>query len=386
MLPASISPSNQLIIRTIVDASGRANSPLSSLALGEVLPTIVLEKMAENKYLLALKNLRIPASCDTPLKTNEKLMVRITSLEPQIILNILTDENKKLPAIADKIAQWRANPESLLQMVSKMAELVKLLQIGNLPLALTKDEIQKLIRLFQEIIFSTNNKDNRLFLKEFISKAGLKLENTLRQLVLESAKGIKGRVADDNLKALLLKLSSTLQETLKNESKLDPLMCTKLRKLSSFAEEALKTVETQQVLNSFIQDSDNGLFLQLPLALGESFGLADIIITPEGKGREGRKDFSSSSITIFLDMDKLGGIMINAGLQRKSFTCVIKCSENESREIIFDNLEILKSALSANGYNVAYIDCLQEGGLREQREEFLENRIMPSMDLVNFFV
>ena len=192
--------------------------------------------------------------------------------------------------------------------------------------------------------------------------------------------------SEDNLKTLLLKLSSSIQEALKDSSKLEPRTVAKLTTISSFMQEALKSIETQQMLNAVLQDSDNGLFLQIPLAHDEGCSLADIFITPEERDKRGRKNFSSCSVAIFLHLDILGEITINAGLHRDNFNCVIKCSTSEASDIINDKLNDLKTALLCTGYRVDYINCFQEEGLADQREEFIANRFMPAEDLINYFV
>lgn len=385
MSPVPVSPSNQIIMKSIIDVT-RSNGSAKGFVLGEVLPTTVLERMADNKYILALKNLRILVTSEIPLNTNEKLMVKVNNLQPQIILNIVTQENQSGETrINEIIRQWRTNPESLLQVVNKVAEFTKLLQTNDLPLKLSKNDMEKLIKLFDNIIFSPRNKNNPLFLKEFVSKTGLLLENTLKQIVDQASRGMKQKPLEDNLKTLLLKLSFTAQEALKDNAKIDSQLMTKLSNINSFTQEALITIETKQVINTFFQDNDKGMLLQVPFALADGFSLADIFISPEGKNEQGRKEFSSCSVAIFLNLDILGEIMINAGIREGDFNCVIKCSNDQTEEMINDKIDDLRTALSAIGYRINYLDCIKEEELTRKHEEFLEGKFSPALDLVNYF-
>ena len=95
----------------------------------KLIQATVLEKLAGNKYTLALKNLQIPATSNIPLNVGEKLIVKVDSLQPQIVLNIEGNKNQNGDAkINEKLLQWRANPESLLQVIDKVAGFAKLLQ------------------------------------------------------------------------------------------------------------------------------------------------------------------------------------------------------------------------------------------------------------------
>ena len=287
--------------------------------------------------------------------------------------------------INEKVRQWRADPESLLHVIDKVAEFAKLLQTGDLPPTISKNDIDKLIKLFDSIIFSPRTKNNPLFLKDFVSRIGLLLESSLRQLVDEASKGRIEKPLQDNLKALLLKLSSAVGEVLRENSKLDIEITAKLTNILTFTNEALKVIEVKQALNSVFQDSDNGLVLQVPVALADGFRLAHIFITPEEKNGQGKTKFSSCAVTIFLDLDLLGKIAVNASVRDGGFNCVIKCENLEIKDLINDNLDELKNSLSGTGYRLGYIDCVQGEGLMDEREEFLARQSFFAVDLINYF-
>jgi hypothetical protein len=386
MPPAPISPNNRIINPKSIEIS-RFSAPSPDVSLGEILSATVMEKSAGGKYLLALKNLCIPATSTIPLNAGETLIVKVNSLQPQIVLNIVDGPKQSGEAIVnEQLRQWWANPESLLQVINKVAEFARLIQTEDLPLTLPPKDIDKLIKLFESIIFSPRTGKNSLFLPEFISGTGLLLESTLKQLVAEAAKGMMDKPLEDNLKTLLLKLSAAVREALHENSKTDSPITAKLINISAFTDEALKSIETRQVLNTVYQDSDNGLALQIPLALGGGFRLADIFITREKKDGQEKKKSSSGSIVIFLDLDILGRIMISASVREGGFSCVIKCAREEGRDLIAGKLDELKGSIVATGYRVDYIDCVQEEELMRKREDFLASQFFSVIDLVNFFV
>jgi hypothetical protein len=381
-----ISFANKITSPNIIEIS-RSSVSLKGVLLGEIIPTTVLEKSAGNKYTLAVKNMQIPATSNIPLNVGDKLLVKVNSLQPQIVFNVVENINQNGSVIINEnLLQWRANPEALLQTINKLAGFAKLVQTGELPSAISRSDAEKLIKLFDNIIFSPHTKNNPLFLKDFISKTGLLLENSLRQLVAGASKGRMEKPLEDNLKVLLLKLSSSVSEVLKNNSRLDVEVIDRLTKILAFTDEALKTIEVKQVLNSVFQDSDNGLVLQVPVALADGFRLVDIVITPEEKDGQGKSKFSSCSVAVFLDLDILGQIAVIASFREGGVSCVIKCESAEVKDMITNNLDELKHSLAGIGYLIGYIDCIQEEGLMNEREEFLSRQSFFADQLINFFV
>lgn len=383
MSAASISLVNQLIAKNLPEISRNADLP--NITVGETIQTSVLGKLADNKYLLALKNLQIPATSTIPLQPGEKLSVKVGSLQPQIILNIIDNQTQNTDIkINEKLLFWRLNPDSLVQVLNKAADLANILQNGNLPAKISLNDIQKLLKLFEGIIFSAKTKDNPLFLKDFISKTGMLLENELGKLVSESANGTLEKPLTDNIKVLLLKLSEQIQGLLQEDANSDASVKAKLLNMMTFTDEALKTIEAKQTINTVFQESDNGLVLQVPFAFPDKLRLADIFIQPEDKNS--RKDkFSSCKVVIFLDMDILGKIAVNAGLREGNFSCVIKCENDDVKNLICAAMENLKKAISSIGYKVDNIDCIQECELDQVRQEFIEKQSFTAIDLINYF-
>jgi hypothetical protein len=333
-----------------------------------------------------MKNMSIPASSEIPLNIGEKIQVKVSSVQPQIILNFAGNQTIATETkINEKLLYGRTKPDSLIQMLSKLGEFVKDIQGGNLPLKFSKSEIEKLIKLFDSIIFSNNTKGNKLFLKDFITNTGLLLENKLSRFVAEGTKGVNSKQFDDNIKSLLLKLSAQVQELLKDSTKLDPQILAKLMKIDGFTVEALKTIEARQAANIVFQESDNGVVLQIPLSLADGLRQADIFIRPDDKNNQDGKSYSSCTIMIFLDLDILGKISVNAGVREGSLRTLIKCEREDVKDIIEGELGKLKSVLSDIGYSVDYIDCLQDEGLTKEREEYFEAQSFSTVDLVNHF-
>lgn len=382
-IPLSPAPPGIAIINPQISLNKTAPG---SIALGETFEVTVVEKIAANKFLLAIKNMSITAASEIPLSIGEKIQVKVGSVQPQIILNLAGNQNMPLESkINEKLLYWRANPNSLLQMLDKSAEFVKDVQMLSSPLKFSKSEVDKLINLFNSITFSGNTRGDNLFLKNFMANIGLLLESGLSRLLSKGSKGILSKPPEDNIKILLLKLSAGIQELLKDGEKLDLQARAKLTSMDGFATEAIKTIEAAQILNIVFQESDKGLVLQVPLSVSGGLRQADIFIRPEDRGSPKGPDFSSCSIMIFLDLDVLGKITVNAGVREGSLRTLIKCEREDVQEIISNELAKLKSSLSGIGYRVDSIECIQEEGLEQQWEEYFEKQSFSAVGLVNYF-
>jgi len=359
----------------------------NNMSLGEILPAEIIEKTAGGKYIISVRNTHLPASSGIPLKPGEKILLRVESLNPQIIFHAVTNENSSSAVQFHEILrQWQSNPESILRIFNNVAQLAEMMRTGSWPLLLGPHDGASFLQLFDSIIFSSRTKHNPLFLKDFVGKSGLLLESTLQQLAAKSAAGMREKTPADNLKSLLLKLAASLEPELRNKSGYTPENAAKLLNIHTLVQESLKMIETNQLLNAAVQDSDGGLVLQVPVAVAEGFRLADIFITTGKDNQEGKKRSSSFTVFIFLDLDILGEIAVHAGMREEGFHCVIKCARPGVRDLVNGQMERLKNSLEAVGYRVDHLNCLLEEGLRRQRNEFMASQYFPHLDLLNFFV
>lgn len=363
----------------------KASLPLLNLVQGQTLTITVQQKLPGNQYLMAIKDVSITATSDIPLKEGDKLQVKVQSIQPQIILSLTDTQKQSMDArVNERLVQWRLNPDSLPQLLTKSTEFSQNLRSVPLSPGFFEKDIDVLTKLLNNIVFSAKSRTNPLFVKDFVAHTGLMLEKELATLASQKASG-SIPVLTDNLKASLLKLAEVLDVTPKETTKLDAAVTAKLLNLASFTSDALKTVEARQAVNVVYQQNENGLYLQIPLALGEAFRQADIFITPDDKNAEGAKKFASCAVRIFLDMDYLGELSIEAGIREGRIRCIIQCENEEVRNLIAAASGKLRETLGMVGYSVEQIDCLKTSDLAQKRAEFIRQQILGSTDLVNSF-
>lgn len=378
-IPAKISPAADVT---------RANLPLFSLlSPGEKLTVSVVDKLSSNQYRVSFKNVSLTATSDIPLQIGEKLQVMVHAVMPQIVLSLGEAQRQSAEMkIQEGLIQWRMNPNALIQLFQTSGDFLELLRSGELPLNMTAKEMDALSKLLGDLILSPQTKNHSLFVKEFASRLGLFMESDWSQAVAKLPREGSVPLNSDSLKASLLKLTAELNEVLHSGSKIDSATTGKLTSLAAFVSEAIQSIEARQALNVVYQQNESGIYLQIPVAAGEMMRQADIFITPDNKNASGSQKYSSCSIRIFLDLDYLGEISIDAALREGRIRCIIKCEDEDIRHLIDSAAGQLKKALSGIGYGIERIDCLQVSELKEKRAEFIEQQLLESTFLVNQFV
>lgn len=371
--------SNQVVLTGKTEA-------LPRVAVGETLEAHVLQILSPGKYLLALKNATLTASSDLPLKAGEKLQVRVAATGPQILLSILDSARQSVQGkVQEQLLQWRANPDALLSMMNRLTEFSQLLKSEALHLKMTPDEITGLIRLFDQMILSPRTKADSLFIRNFVNTSGLLMEKALGDMIASgAARGAPANLTD-NLKAAILRLADQIIRAQTQAEKLQPQILGRLQNLASLTSDALKTIEARQAVNVVFQQSDQGLYLQIPVALGDMLRLADVFIRPDDGKNPGDAGFANCTITIFLSLDFLGDLSIEARLREGNFRCVISCEDASARSLIDGHVDQLWTALEGLGYHVDALNCLNVRDIQGRRSEFLASRSFSEINLINFF-
>ncbi len=377
-------PNTSISLKSVLEIP-RTPTTLSNIVSGEDVSVRVIEKLEGNTYLISLKDTLLNAKSDIPLKPGDTLGARVSSLVPQILLTLSDPQKQNMDAkINEKLLHWRMNPSSLLELLSKVNEFTSNLRAANLPESFSKNEIDGLIKMLGNLVFSAKTKDNPLFVKDFVSRIGYMLERDLALGLLRSGQG-KPEILADNLKASLLKLSDALTQALQNPAKQEPAAVARLSNLLSYTTDALKTVEARQAVNVIYSQNENGLYLQIPLSDGQTLRQADVFITPDDKNAQNEKKFSSCAIRIFLDMAYLGQLSIEASLREGRIRCVIQCENDEVRKWLEAKADVLSKALSAIGYGIEKIDCVKTSDMEQKRTAFIEHSILGATELVNSF-
>lgn len=355
------------------------------LSVGEALIAEVSEKLGSGKFLITLKNVAVSADSAIPLRSGARLMVKVEQTQPRIVLSIIEHEAPETVIINNYLKMQRTNPDSLINLIKGAGELFASKNIEELSRHIAGKDMHQLLGLIDKMIFSPKNLQDPLFLKDFISCLGLLWESDLKKAFKESSGETSFLNSRDNLKSLLMKLLFDLRGVKEETAMQDSATGSLLRRLAEFADASVKSIEMQQVINVLAQDKGSYM-LQIPFLSPEGIRRGDIFIEFEREKAEKDGSDIPYAIVIFLNMDALGDMMIEAKIRGEKIGCVIKCDNNEVRDFLSVSVEKLGKKLLSLGYTIDRLSCITEENLPQMKYEYLKDQDIYSRDVVDFFV
>jgi hypothetical protein len=370
-----------MILQEAVGVSKQKAIP--SLVLGESLNALVLSSSIERKALLQIKNSTVLADTPFPLQNRETLTVRVDQLYPIIVLRIITRDDAEISKIHEFLKLYRSNPGALKDMIGSVNDLLRgdnLRELGNY---LSKKDILNFFRILNQIIVSKDNMKNPLFFKESIVALGLTDERRLMK-ALSDPSILKDNQIGLTLKQILMKLSSKLSP-IQIASDHTDLDIQKIGQFSSIADHAATVIETLQIVNIMAQEQDGLFVLQIPFQFPDGIRTQDIFIEAD---REMNKQYNGIQcrIVLFLDLDALGELAVDAGLKDGILRCTIKCPDQNVCDFMQPLLPELREALSGIDYSTGSVECVLEQDIQSWKNDFLHDRNLFTQSVIDVCV
>ena len=255
--------------------------------------------------------------------------------------------------------------------------------IGKLLRHLPGTDFQKIFTLLKSLLFSAETKGGN-FLGDYLSKLGLTVESQLRKVVEGRSNIASGDLQAENLKGLLTELSSDLHNLLMNQDSLDREEKTALASLSKFVDSAVKTIESQQIINVILQEAENKYLFQIPIVFPDGVRKGDIFVEYDGHSKN-EGDKGQYRVNFFLTMDVLGDMIINAGLKGNKIDCVLKCADGNVCDFISSSLEELRKSLLGFGCNIDTLKCVKEFDLEKEKSDYYQDRVLFQSEVIDLF-
>jgi len=215
-----------------------------------------------------------------------------------------------------------------------------------------------------------------------IRSLGLMLESELKA-ALENH-GADPASSAANLKTALMRALDEMRAKL-GSIRLDPAGGKALRELIPLMERALRSIESQQVLNVHFHETEGKVFFQVPLLLPGLMGKANIFIHSE-EGQAGSKERREAfRVVLALEMDALGDVIAQAMFRGKTLSCRIHCGDESMAAFVDSLLPELENLLSDAGYRVTELAAQVEPHVREVVEECIREEIYGDGNTLNLF-
>jgi len=362
-----------------------ANLGAAVLSLGDTVEATVMKALPGSRYLLNINNYSLLADSQVSLSTGEKITLQVEKLTPGILLRVTSSAQGESGVINKYLLLHRSNPDALGEIFSKLGEM--LANSKSLPPSLStiSSNLEKISQLSEKILLSGTNRSYVNNMTDYAKSLGLNMEHELVKYLVQGVKISKG---DDqtSVKRLFMDILNTLSGSMGDVSNLDDALLNQLKQLRSFSEESIASLETQQILNVLSRESDGPYILQLPFSFPEGVRMQNVYIEREkehGKDDEGKA--ASFRMTIFLDLDQMGEITLDARFQGKKIDCVFHCQNDEISNFVGNYLEELKEKLAGAGYEVGGLQCLVEENIHVLRNEYLSRQPFNNRLALNLF-
>jgi hypothetical protein len=384
MPPSIASPQPSTRISTLQETP-RVSKPtlIPSLVVGENLNVFVLSSSLERRALLQVKNSTLLASSPFPLQSGDKLTVRVDQLHPMIILRMILHEDTEISKVNEFLKLYRSNPAALKEMITSVNDYLVHDNLKVLTKYLSKDDIQNMIKVLEKIIISKKNMTNPLFVKDSMVALGLAGEQRLRKS-LSDPKILINEKNNATLKGILLKLSSELTPipVPSEYTKRDTQM---IRQFSHFADQAATVIESLQIVNILAQEQDGLFMFQVPFQFPEGIRTQDLYIETD-RSRRADGSGKQSRIVLFLDMDTLGELAVDAGIQDKVIRCTLKCTDQHVLDFLQTLLPELQKTLSGIDYVIGNLQCVLDRNIQAWKNDYLQNHRIFSQSVIDLSV
>jgi hypothetical protein len=368
----------------------RDAASVSRFVPGEIMEAVITGTAGWRGVLLRLAQGLVVAKTDVPLQVNERLLVRVEQLHPQVVLRIIEREVTEAVRINDYRRLYGANPQALLKAFSLADKIfgVKGLTEG-LNHAAVRD-LQMVMKTIPSLILSQDTQGNSFFLRDFISGLGLLLERRLARGLDKSRRNIQDKAQthggdEGGLKVQLARLFSSLALEIEEKNHTDQAGTLRSRGIGRFAASFIEAIETLQVLNVFYQESEHSYLLQIPCLMPDGLRMQDLVIELDGNRKDGKSTGSSCRFVLFMDMDALGRLMIDTALSGSAIDCHIRCGIDSAADFLSLFLDQLKDRLTAAGYRVGEVTCEIDGDIASTRDRYLRDQILHATDVINLF-
>jgi hypothetical protein len=317
---------------------------------------------------LQIKNSTIITESPFPLQSGEPLTVRIDQIKPAIVLPAVATEDPEITRINEFLKFYRSDPGAMKEMIASLKEWFSSDNFKGLDNPGLKKEMQALLGILNKIIISKENISNPLFLRDAILALGLTAERRLMKALSDPALQKDEKISRP-LKEMLLKISSDLLQIQSLSDK--PLLdARKIQQFNTLADQAAKVIEALQIVNIMAQEQDGLFLLQIPFQFAEGIRMQEIFIKPDKKGNSPGKE-KQSRIVLFLDMDAVGEVAVDASLSDSSIRCTLKCSDKEISDFFQPLLPALRDSLSGINLTVNSLQCVLDRNIGSMKEDFL---------------
>lgn len=351
-----------------------------SFARGELIEARVIHCGPDQKVTIRVKNSTLLAETGTSFQTGEKLTLRVDQLTPNIVLRIMNRENVNTGIENAFVKFYRANPGALKDLFVSAETVFHPDHLREASHYLSNRNIDAVRRALDQLMFFKSGSSGAISPQDYIKTLGLNFEKNLMK-ALHDPTLLKNENAEPSLKETLLRLSEEIHTAPSCKDLVDPKAKLNIDRLAGFADQALTVIESLQIVNILAQEQDKLFVLQIPVQCADGIRMQDIYIEAE-RDQKGTQE-RTSRVVLFLDMDSLGDLIVDASFAGGRLSGIIKSQNENVLDFISNLLPELKEKMREAGYNVCDFQCIPDRNLQAWKSDFLTNYDLYSRNTVD---
>lgn len=347
-----------------------SDRPPMGFSVGQTVEARVMERLGDGRFVITVGNRSFTAEAESALQPGQAMTLRVDSLSPMISMSILSSPEERITA--EYLRVFRSNPGALAESLDELEGMLGGPRASDLSRLVGRDNLKAILDALGSAALGREKMEQGFSFRDAIRSLGLMLESELKAALEKPGADPASSAA--NLKTALMKALEEMQAKLESAG-LNAADVKAMRELTPVLERAVRSIESQQILNVHFQESEGKFVLQLPLHLPGLMGKANIFIHGEERQGGSRKTKDAFRVMLALEMDALGEVIAQAVFRGKSLSCRIHCGEESTAAFIDSLLPDLKNQLSDVGYRVEELAARVDYNVREAMEECLREEI-----------
>lgn len=364
-----IPPISKLPIDTALQIK-LSQQPPFGLSIGQTVEARVQERLEGGRFVIDVGGSHLTAEAQSALRPGQTMTLRVDSLSPRVLLSVVSPQEERI--MEEFLRVFRSNPGALAESLDGLREIFGGSRGAGLARLLGRDNLEEILGTLASVSLGPERLEKGFSLRGAVRSLGLLFESELKK-ALESP-GRDPAASAANLKTSLMKVLEETQGRLRSAG-MDSADRKMMRELVPVLERAVRTIESQQVLNVHFQQTEGKFLIQVPILLPGLMGKANIFIHHEDRLDGGKERQEAFRIVFALEMDALGDVIAQATFRGKTASCHIRCGNESTAAFVAGLLPALENQLTGAGYRVTELSARVEQNVREAMEECLREEI-----------
>jgi hypothetical protein len=357
-----------------------SHQPSTGLSVGQTVEARVLDRLGDGRFVINVGESHLTAEAESALQPGQTMTLRVDSLSPRVLLSVVSPPEERITA--EFLRVFRSNPGALAESLGELGRILGDSRASDLTSLVGGDKLKAILDGMGSAALGREQLERGFSLRSAIRSLGLMLESDLRA-ALENPDADPASSAA-NLKTALMRALEEMRANLESAG-LDPADRKAMREVIPVLERAVRSIESQQVLNVYFHETEGKILVQVPVLLPGLMGKANIFIHGEEGQSGGEKRKDAFCVVFALEMDALGDVIAQATFRGKTLSCHIRCGDESMAAFITGLLPELESQLIGAGYRVVELAARVEPNVRQAMEECLREEIYGDGQTLSFF-